>query len=90
VRRTPAYSACVAESGEKAQENVVSPEPNRLVAAGVHVCAVCGEPHTSRQTLADHVRDGHFTAADRGTTGSTGSGHSGTSPPIGTGGVATP
>ena len=59
-------------------------------ATGRYTCSTCSEPHASREELERHRRDGHFSAADAGPTGTLASGHSGTRPPTGTGGVATP
>jgi hypothetical protein len=55
-----------------------------------YMCTACLEPHASRQELERHRRDAHFAAADAGPTGTLASGQSGTTPPTGTGGVATP
>ena len=69
---------------------MMRPHPDTPDELGPHFCSLCGEQQASHEELLAHRRDGHFTAADRGPTGTTASGHSGSAPPVGTGGAATP
>jgi hypothetical protein len=55
-----------------------------------YLCVDCGYRYASRKELRSHQHEAHFGAVDRGATGTTASGQSGTTPPTGTGGVATP
>jgi hypothetical protein len=55
-----------------------------------HVCGDCGRSFPSDEELRRHRRPSYPTPADRGPTGTLASGQSGSTPPTGTGGAATP
>ncbi|HEY3082851.1 MAG TPA: C2H2-type zinc finger protein [Chloroflexota bacterium] len=55
-----------------------------------HVCGDCGRSFPSDEELRRHQRPGYPNQADRGPTGTLASGQSGSTPPTGTGGAATP
>jgi hypothetical protein len=55
-----------------------------------HVCPKCARPFTSRDALRRHMRAPYPSPAERGPTGTLASGQSGSAPPTGTGGPATP
>jgi hypothetical protein len=57
---------------------------------GARVCAECGTSFPSSWEFRRHQRASYPSQADRGPTGTASSGQTGTTPPAGTGGVATP
>jgi hypothetical protein len=55
-----------------------------------HVCPRCARSFASRDALRRHMLAVYPAQTDRGPTGTLASGQSGATPPVGTGGAATP
>jgi hypothetical protein len=78
------------DGGSDRREAAAPVEAGAGFSTGARVCAECGTSFPSRSELREHQRAGYLSLADRGRTGTASSGQTGTTPPAGTGGVATP